>query len=533
MKQFTSFEDLNIDDDILEAIEDLGYTRPTEIQAGCIDELLSGNDLIGQSQTGTGKTAAFAIPMIELIDPDDRRLQGVVLCPTRELCMQNAEEIRKLLKYKSGIRVVSVYGGQPINYQINDIRKGVHILTATPGRLLDHLRRHTLKLDQVQMVVLDEADEMLHMGFREDIDLLLSQMPEPRQTVLFSATMPDDVKAIAREYMEDPVEIRTTPDDQLTVQAISQQYFDVKARSKTDALCRLLDLEEPDRAIIFCNTKKRASELSDELLKRDYPVDALHGDLKQAQRDLVMRRFKKGDLKLLVATDVAARGLDISGVDAVFNYDLPDEPDYYVHRIGRTGRAGKEGRSYTFIVGKEIDKLSAIQDYTGTVIEPRRLPTLQEVEEAHRLRLLDDIRKILAAADPSLPSPSRYLKDVELLVSEGFDPAMVAAAILARTLYVPAAADPLSKVPQKVVADPDETIKLHFSLGRKHHIFVKDILGAISATCGIPQNVIGHIDILESFSYVEVPASAAQDILKLLDGGEIKHQKVHVSLASR
>lgn len=533
MSKIKAFSDLNIDDDILEAIEDLGYKEPTEIQANCIDELLSGNDLIGQSQTGTGKTAAFAIPMIELIDPDDRRLQGVVLCPTRELCMQNAEEIRKLLKYKPGIRVVSVYGGQPISYQISDMRKGVQILTATPGRLLDHLRRHTLKLDQVQMVVLDEADEMLHMGFREDIDLLLSQMPEPRQTVLFSATMPEDVRAIAREYMESPIEVRTTPTDNLTVEKITQQYFDVKAKAKTDALCRLLDLESPDRAIIFVNTKKRAAELSDELLKRDYPVDALHGDLKQAQRDLVMRRFKKGDLKLLVATDVAARGLDIHGVDAVFNYDLPDEPEYYVHRIGRTGRAGKEGKSYTFIVGKEIDKLSQIQEYTGTVVEPRRLPTLQEVEEAHRQQLIESVRAILKGGDPTLPSAGKYQKAVEALVAEGYDPTLVASAIMAKLLYVPHAQnDSLSGIPTKVVGENEEMIRLHFSLGRKHRIYVKDLIGAISTRCGVPQSAIGHIDILEGFSYVEVPSSCAGDVLKVLDGDEIKRQKVYVSLAS-
>ncbi|MCF0134867.1 MAG: DEAD/DEAH box helicase [Lachnospiraceae bacterium] len=531
MSEIRSFSDLNIDEDILDAVRDLGYERPTDIQARCIDTLLEGNDLIGQSQTGTGKTAAFAIPMIELIDPDDRRLQGVVLCPTRELCIQNAEEIRKLLKFKAGIRVVSVYGGEPINYQINDIRKGVHILTATPGRLLDHLRRHTLRLDQIQMVVLDEADEMLRMGFREDMDLLLSQMPVPRQTVLFSATMPEDVAAIAREYMEDPVEVRTTPQDKLTVEKISQKYYDIKAGAKTDALCRLLDLERPDRAIVFVNTKKKAADLAGELIRRDYPVDALHGDLKQVQRDLVMRRFKKGDLKLLVATDVAARGLDISGVDAVFNYDLPEEPEHYVHRIGRTGRAGREGRSFTFIVGKEINRLADIQAYAGTELEPSRLPTLQDVEEAHCARFMQDIRDILKGTDPSLPSPEKYTACIRELEQEGYAPSRIAAAVMAKALYVPSSSDPLAGAPARIISNPDTKVKLHLNLGRKHKLYVKDIIGALTTLCGIPRDSIGHIDILESFSYVEVPASAASDILKLMNGKEIKQQKVRVSPA--
>ncbi len=531
MEESKTFEELNLDEDILEAVRDLGYETATPIQISCIENLLKGYDLIGQSKTGTGKTAAFAIPMIELIDPDDRRMQGVVLCPTRELCMQSAEEIRKLLKYKPGIRVVSVYGGQPINYQISDMRKGFQIMTATPGRLLDHLRRHTLKLDQVQMVVLDEADEMLDMGFKEDIDLILSQMPEPRQTVLLSATMGEDVKAIAREFMEDPVEIRTSEDDHLTVDEISQEYFDVKAKMKTEALCRLLDLEMPERALIFCNTKKKAAEIAEELKSRDLPADALHGDLKQAQRDLIMRRFRSGDIKWLVATDVAARGLDIHGIDVVFNYDLPDEMEFYVHRIGRTGRAGKTGKSYTFIVGKEIEKLAQIQEYTGSKVTPRTLPTLQEIEAVHKNRLLQEVRQILKGGSPSLPSAGKYMADVEALIADGFDAKAVASALMAKLLYTPSA-DPLSKRPALIVSDSDSMVKLYFSVGRKQGVRVKDLVGLIAAKCGVPAASVGHIDILETFSYVDVPSSVASDVIGTLDGDTIKGFKLGVQMAS-
>jgi len=531
MEETKTFEELNIDEDILEAVRDLGYETATPIQISCIENLLKGYDLIGQSRTGTGKTAAFAIPMIELVDPDDRRMQGVVLCPTRELCMQNAEEIRKLLKYKPGIRVVSVYGGQPINYQINDMRKGFQIMTATPGRLLDHLRRHTLKLDQVQMVVLDEADEMLDMGFKEDIDLILSQMPEPRQTVLLSATMGEDVKEIAREFMEDPVEIRTTPEDRLTVDEISQEYFEVKAKMKTEALCRLLDLEMPERALIFCNTKKKAAEIAEALKERELPADALHGDLKQAQRDLIMRRFRSGDIKWLVATDVAARGLDIHGIDVVFNYDLPDEMEFYVHRIGRTGRAGKTGRSYTFIVGKEIEKLAQIQSYTGAKVTPRMLPTLQEIEACHKDRLLGEIRQILKGTDPSLPSVTKYRAEVEGLMAEGYDAPGIAAALMAKLLYTPSS-DPLSRHPSLIVSDTDEMVRLFFSIGRKQSVRVKDLVGLIAAKCGVPASAVGHIDILETFSYVEVPSSTAAEVIGTLDGETLKGSRLSVQLAS-
>ena len=529
-----SFESLGIDDEILSAIQDLGYTSPTPIQAMAIQELTKGYDLIGQSKTGTGKTAAFAIPLIELIDPDDRRLQALVLCPTRELCMQNAEEIRKLLKYKQGIRVVAVYGGQPINHQIQSLKGGVQILTATPGRLIDHLRRHTLKLDQVLMAVLDEADEMISMGFKDDIDLILSQLPEERQTVLLSATMPEDVVKITEEFMEDPKLIQLSSDTALTVESTRQLYCEVKPKDKTEALLRLLTIEQPDRALVFCNTKKLSDELAEALKKRNLPAEGLHGDLKQVQRDLTLRRFKNGDVKILVATDVAARGLDIQGIDVVFNYDLPLEEEFYVHRIGRTGRAGKEGKAYTFITEKELPRLKEISAYTGHDVSPFKIPSLQDVNKALKDKRLSLVKQILTGSSPTLPRYQKYAEDIESLVSEGFSEKDIAAALLASLLYIPeAGSDPITKMPKRLVQHPEKTIRLFVSVGRRQKVKVKDLIQAVTTTCGIPAGNIGQIEILETFSYIEVPLELSGDIVGAMDGTTIKGVMLHIEVANQ
>ena len=533
-KKVPSFESLGVDEEILEAIRDLGYTEPTPIQAMAIQELMKGYDLIGQSKTGTGKTAAFAIPLIELIDPDDRRLQALVLCPTRELCMQNAEEIRKLLKYKQGIRVVPVYGGQPISHQIQSLKGGVQILTATPGRLLDHLRRHTLKLDQVLIAVLDEADEMISMGFKEDIDLILAQLPEERQTVLLSATMPEDVVSITEEFMDAPKHIQLSTDDALTVESTEQFYCEVKQKDKTEALLRLLTIEQPERALVFCNTKKMSDDLSEELKKRHLPAEGLHGDLKQVQRDLTMRRFKTGDVKILVATDVAARGLDIHGIDVVFNYDLPSEEEFYVHRIGRTGRAGKPGKAYTFISEKELPHLKEIAAYTGHDVTPFRIPSLQDVNKAVKEARLDLVKKILTGSSPTLPKYEKYAADIAALVSEGYEEKDIAAALLASVLYVPeGSSDTITKVPKRLVQHPEKTIRLYVSAGRRQKVKVKDLIQAVTSCCGLPAGNIGQINILENFSYLEVPLEIAGDIVGAMDGTTIKGVAVHLEIANQ
>ena len=350
------FEELNIDSRILRAIVDMGFEETSPIQAKAIPAVKEGRDVIGQAQTGTGKTAAFGIPMLEKVDPKDKHVQAVVLCPTRELAIQVADEIRKLAKYMHGVKVLPIYGGQDIVKQIRSLKSGVQIVIGTPGRVMDHMRRKTVKFDHVHMITLDEADEMLNMGFREDIETILKEFPEERQTVLFSATMPQPIMEIARDYQKDAELIKVVRKE-LTVQNIQQYYFEVAPKSKEEVLSRLIDIYNPKLSIVFCNTKKQVDDLTSALKGRGYFAEGLHGDLKQQQRDRVMDNFRKGRVDILVATDVAARGIDVDDVDVVFNYDLPQDEEYYVHRIGRTGRAGREGLAFSFVVGREVYKL--------------------------------------------------------------------------------------------------------------------------------------------------------------------------------
>ncbi len=356
------FEEMEIYPEIVRAVEDMGFEEATPIQAQAIPVMMSGVDMIGQAQTGTGKTAAFGIPLLQKVDPESRRLQAIILCPTRELAIQVAEELRNLAKYMQGVKILPIYGGQDIGKQIRSLKGGVQIIIGTPGRVMDHMRRHTIRLGDLHTVVLDEADEMLNMGFREDIETILKDTPEERQTVLFSATMPQAIMEIAETYQRKAVHVKVVKKE-LTVPNIEQYYYEVRPKNKDEVLCRLLDLYSPKLSLIFCNTKKKVDELVLELQNRGYFAEGLHGDLKQMQRDRVMQGFRDGNTDILVATDVAARGIDVDDVEAVFNYDLPQDDEYYVHRIGRTGRAGRTGKSFTFIVGREVYKLKDIQRY--------------------------------------------------------------------------------------------------------------------------------------------------------------------------
>lgn len=377
-KQPMRFEDAQINKNILRAVREMGFETMTPIQEQAIPVLLEGKDIIGQAQTGTGKTAAFAIPMIERIDVDIRRPQGIILCPTRELAMQAAEEIRKLTRYMHGIKTLPVYGGQDIGRQIRALSQGVQIIVGTPGRVMDHLRRHTIKTSEIKMIVLDEADEMLNMGFREDIETVLKDMPAEHQMALFSATMPQAILDITGTYQKNAVYVKVTPRE-VTVAAIKQAYYRVARRDKFEALCRLMDYYQPVKSLVFCNTKRMVDEITGMLKSRGYEAEGLHGDLSQNQRDTVMNLFRNGRCGILAATDVAARGIDVSGVDAVFNYDIPEDIEYYVHRIGRTGRAGKAGRSFTLISGREIFKIREIEKICHTTIKERRIPSAKDI----------------------------------------------------------------------------------------------------------------------------------------------------------
>lgn len=381
--------------DILRAVEEMGFEIMTPIQEQAIPILLEGKDVIGQAQTGTGKTAAFAIPMIQGIDPQLKKPQGIILCPTRELAMQAAEEIRRLAKYMHGIKVLPVYGGQEIGKQIRALGQGVQIIVGTPGRVMDHLRRHTIKTTYVKMIVLDEADEMLDMGFREDIETILSDMPEEHQMALFSATMPQAILDITGTYQKNAVYVRVTPKE-ITVAAIKQAYYRVAKKDKVAALCRLIDYYRPSRSLIFCNTKRMVDEITGTLKGKGYEAEGLHGDLTQYQRDTVMNLFRSGGCAILIATDVAARGIDVSGVDAVFNFDVPEDIEYYVHRIGRTGRAGRKGRSFTLISGREIFKIRDIERICHTTIRERSLPTASDLARVKSDRLFAQAGEVIA-----------------------------------------------------------------------------------------------------------------------------------------
>lgn len=410
-----NFEEMCLDPRILRAITEMGFEQASPIQAESIPAALEGGDLIGQAQTGTGKTAAFGIPLLQRVDPHNKKLQAIVLCPTRELAIQSANEVRKLAKFMHGIKVLPIYGGQEISTQIRSLKGGVQIVIGTPGRVLDHIRRHTLKLEQVGEMVLDEADEMLNMGFREDIETVLDKLPEERQTLLFSATMPEPIMEIAKRYLNEPQIIRVVKKE-LTVPKIDQYYYEVNPRKKSEVLSRLLDLYHPELSLVFCNTKRKVDELVEDLKGRGYFAQGLHGDMKQSQRDRVMKGFRSGRTDILVATDVAARGIDVDDVEAVFNYDVPQDDEYYVHRIGRTGRAGKSGKAFTLVVGREIYKLKDIQRYCRTKIKRQAVPTASDITEIRAAKVLEQMEKVAEQKNlrKQMSLLEEYLEDRDL-----------------------------------------------------------------------------------------------------------------------
>lgn len=374
------FDSFDLSKETQHSIFDMGYEEASAIQTKAIPVILEGKDIIGQAQTGTGKTAAFAIPVIEKIVEDDKSVQAIVLCPTRELVIQVSEEFRKLSKYKDKVKMAPVYGGQNIERQLRLLEKGPQIIIGTPGRTMDHIKRGTLKCDNISMVVLDEADEMLDMGFREDIEFILKHIPEKRQTIMFSATMAKDILEISKNYLKNPEIINVIPEKKESLQ-INQSYFEVAEKNKPELLARLLDLNNVKLALVFCNTKSKVDELVEVLKTRGYFADGLHGDMNQAQRDKVMRGFRTGSVEILVATDVAGRGIDVNDVEAVFNFDMPRDDEDYTHRIGRTGRAGKSGNAFTFITGKQIHNLKKIERMNGVKIQKSDIPTVDDVED--------------------------------------------------------------------------------------------------------------------------------------------------------
>lgn len=423
--QSMSYAASGIDERILRAVTEMGFETMTPIQEQAIPVLLEGRDVIGQAQTGTGKTAAFGIPMLQRIDENNRNLQGMILCPTRELAIQAAEELRKFSRYMHGIRMVPIYGGQDITRQIKALKGGAQIIVGTPGRVMDHMRRHTIKLNDVKMVVLDEADEMLNMGFREDMETILSEIENEHQTALFSATMPQAILDITDEYQKDALLVKVTKKE-LTIPLVKQYYFAVKNIYKEEVTSRLLEMYDFKRSIIFCNTKRMVDELAENLKKRGYQAEGLHGDMTQKQRDFVMNRFKSGNLGILIATDVAARGIDVDDLEAVFNYDVPQDIEYYVHRIGRTGRAGKEGMAFTFAYGRELYRVRDIERVCKTRMTEMKIPKASQIMEIKINKVINNAAA--KAAEQDLTCLQELLE--EKLTELALDPMEILAALV-------------------------------------------------------------------------------------------------------
>lgn len=519
-----NFDALNLKEELLKAIQDMGFTEATPIQEQAIPIALTGKDVIGQAQTGTGKTAAFAIPFLQMIDREPA-VQVLILTPTRELCMQVEKEIKKLNKYLK-LKSVAVYGGQDITRQIKELKARPQIIVATPGRLMDHMNRKTIRLEHLKMVVLDEADEMLNMGFREDIETVLEYIPQERQTVLFSATMPKPILEITKKYQKDAVTIKVVKKE-LTVPNIEQYYYDVKRKDKVEVLSRLLDVYDPKLSLVFCNTKRRVDELTSALQGRGYFAEGLHGDMKQSQRDRVMNGFRNGKTEILIATDVAARGIDVDDVEAVFNYDLPQDDEYYVHRIGRTGRAGRVGKAFTFIVGKEVYKLKDIQRYCKTKIYAQPIPSLNDVSAIKADKILNNITSLIQNED--LRSMVEIIE--QRLNEEDYTAMDIAAAFLKQAMGT-TEADGEKPYDFGDTGAEEGMVRLFINIGKKQNVRPGDILGAVAGESGMPGKLVGCIDMYDKYTFVEVPKDRAMDVLHAMDHAKIKGKEINIEPAN-
>ena len=525
------FEEMGLSEEIQKAVRYMGFEEASPIQAKAIPAMISGIDLIGQAQTGTGKTAAFGIPILEKVDPKLKKLQAIVLCPTRELAIQVADEIRNLSRYMHGIKVLPIYGGQDIVKQIRSLKSGTQIVIGTPGRVMDHMRRKTMKLDFVHTVVLDEADEMLNMGFREDIEFVLSGVPEERQTVLFSATMPKPIMEITKKFQNNAKVIKVTKKE-LTVPNIEQYYYDVKPKKKEEVRSRLLDIYSPRLSVVFCNTKKQVDLLVNALLGRGYFAAGLHGDMKQEQRDRVMQGFRTGKTEILVATDVAARGIDVDEVEAVFNYDLPQDDEYYVHRIGRTGRAGREGRAFSFVSGKEVYKLKEIQRYCKTKIYAQKVPSLNDVANTKMENILDDVERVIEQEDLDM-----MINAIEERVNNSEFTAMDMAAAFLKICCGMTEDNKNTEENDWEFGDTgageDGMVRLFINIGKKQRVRPGDILGAIAGESGMDGKLIGTIDMYDKYTFVEVPREYAREVLNAMKNVKIKGKTVAVEPANQ
>jgi ATP-dependent RNA helicase DeaD len=589
-----SFAELSVSDSIKQALEEMGFKDPSPIQAQAIPAILEGRDVVGQAQTGTGKTAAFGIPIIESIDPELKKAQAIVLCPTRELAEQVMGEIKKIAKFSRGVGVTAIYGGQSYDRQIKALKDGVQIVVGTPGRVIDHIDRGTLKLESIKMFVLDEADEMLNMGFRDDIETILSEATgEGRQTILFSATMPKAIQDIARRFQKDPLIIKVTREE-LTTTTITQKYYEVRDDYRTEAITRLITANAFANVIVFCNTKVKVDNLVDELNQKGVLAEGLHGDMQQAQRNNVMKKFKEKRVQVLVATDVAARGIDVDNLEAVINFDLPMDEESYVHRIGRTGRAGKQGNAISLVTGrKDQRRIQDIERFTKASIEKCTIPSSGEIKQIRRNKFSEYIQEYVNTnnLDEALTSVNQFLEN-------GISAETLAAALLSmhQAWKVDEAADnielrdsgrgdrggndrfagrersgdrfgrdrerggrereprsggdrfgrdrepsrersgdreraPRSDSPRTFTNDGD-SVRLFINLGRQQNVRPGDIVGALAGEARVSGREIGQIDIFDKYTFVNVPSSYVDPIIDAMRNNTIKGHKVNIEVAN-
>ncbi|MEK6375181.1 MAG: DEAD/DEAH box helicase [Acidobacteriota bacterium] len=526
------FSALGLNDSLVQTLSALGYEAPTPIQQRTIPALLAGRDVIGQAQTGTGKTAAFALPILERIDASRRETQALVLAPTRELAVQVADALHSYAHGTPGVTVLPVYGGAPIGPQLKRLERGVQVVVGTPGRLIDVLDRKSLRLDAIRFLVLDEADEMLKMGFIDDVEKILSAAPKPRQIALFSATMPPEVVRIAQRHLVDPERI-SIERKTVTAPDIEQRFINVSEGQKLETLTHILELEENEAVLIFRRTKNGAAELAERLEGRGFAAVAMHGDMKQAERESVIRRLRAGQAEIVVATDVAARGLDVEQIAHVINYDIPNDVEAYVHRVGRTGRAGRTGVATLFVTPREQRMMREIERFTGSKIKPMKMPTRADVAARRVAQLKETIRKTIAEGDLDL-----YLDLVEQLVEEGpHDVAEIAAA----AARLASAARPVAEAPPPPVEEQPrerapraartDSVRLRMNVGKRDGIRPADVVGSIANEAGIPGRDIGPIDIRDDVTYVSVPADAVDHVIKSVSRSRFHGRAVNLRVA--
>jgi ATP-dependent RNA helicase DeaD len=560
------FSELALSNELQEAIAEMGFENATPIQSQAIPHILEGRDIIGQAQTGTGKTAAFGVPLIDRLDPRDKGIQALIMCPTRELAVQVANEIKKLIKFKKGINCLAVYGGESIERQISALKRGVQVIIGTPGRILDHMDRRTISFENVKMIVLDEADEMLNMGFREDIESILSDMPKEKQTIFFSATMPKPILEMTKRYQKDPVMVKVTSTE-LTNTSIEQEYFDVKNDFKVTMMTNLIEAHNLQLMLVFCNTKRGVDEVVEELNLQGYKAEALHGDLKQQQRNNVMGKFRKGLVNILVATDVAARGIDVDNVDAVFNYDVPLDVEYYVHRIGRTGRAGKSGKSFTFVTGRrEYMRIQDIERYAKIKIAKGNAPSTKQLFELKQNKLAAQLQSLIDTTDLS-----SYHKMIQTYVEQGITLENLAAALLRMTVGEAKkevkttereersdrygdrnerrerttrsdsgerrerrerTSDSSSERKPMRSRKQEGMVRLFVNVGKMDRVSAGDLVGAFTGEANIDSNQIGMIEIFDKYSFVEVSDNSVNDIMDGMSNSRIKGRKVNIEIAN-